>query len=348
MAQTQTYQEIPKLSRKAETQIRSAPRIVHSADSGSAVLAVGDHGDGLATGRSSPTTLGDSDAGAVNAVEPRSFSCDSAEGHRNCADLIAAQVSPGPSSSDSHPPKLICGLAAAFIAEQRQRRQIQVAFSQYVAPTVIERLLDNPALLNLGGETRDMTILFADIRGFTAIAERMKHDPQSLTRIINTILTPLADIVLAHGGTIDKYIGDCVMAFWGAPLDDKNHAQHAIQAGLAMVEKMAAINVILREIIPEGGGVLPIRIGVGINSGDCVVGNMGSRRRFDYSVLGDAVNIASRLEGLTKVYGVPIVVGEGVARHLPQGYCLQELDRVAVRGRHESQAVYSVVRQSAQ
>lgn len=228
-----------------------------------------------------------------------------------------------------------------FAAEQRRRREVQAAFSQYVAPAVVERLVANPELLNLGGETRDLTVMFADIRGFTGISEAMKGDPQGLTRMINAILTPLSEIVMAHGGTIDKYMGDCVMAFWGAPLDDPDHARHAVEASQAMLAAMPGINASLSAHVPPGHALPPIRIGIGVNSGTCVVGNMGSQKRFDYSVLGDAVNVASRLESLCKTYDVPLVIGEATAVAIPD-LPLVELDRIAVRGKQESQAIYTV------
>lgn len=228
-----------------------------------------------------------------------------------------------------------------FAAEQRRRRDVQAAFSQYVAPAVVERLIANPELLNLGGETRDLTIMFADIRGFTGISEAMKDDPQALTRMINGILTPLSEIVMAHGGTIDKYMGDCVMAFWGAPLDDPDHASHAVEAALAMLAAMPDINAGLRAHAPDGRELPGIRIGIGVNSGTCVVGNMGSEKRFDYSVLGDAVNVASRLESLCKTYDVPLVIGEGTARRLAPDTGLVQLDHIAVRGKQDTQAIYT-------
>jgi adenylate cyclase len=237
---------------------------------------------------------------------------------------------------------VIATAALDFSIEQRRRREIQGAFSQYVAPQVVQRLIADPSLLNLGGETREMTILFADIRGFTSISEAMKDDPQGLTRMINDILTPLSDIVMEHRGTIDKYMGDCIMAFWNAPLDDPDHALHAVKAGLAMLAAMPGINMKLTESVAGRADLPSIRIGVGINSGECVVGNMGSEKRFDYSVLGDAVNIASRLEGLCKTYGTELIIGESVAAQLPSGMVPREIDRIAVRGRSESQSIFTL------
>jgi adenylate cyclase len=236
------------------------------------------------------------------------------------------------------------GLAVRdYARELRLRREVQSAFSQYLAPEMVERILRDPSLLKLGGERREMTMLFADIRGFTSISEAMKGDPQGLTRMINGILTPLSDIVLAEGGTIDKYMGDCIMAFWNAPLDQPDHATRALTAAIAMEAALPAINAAIRSEMPEDGAALDIRIGIGLNSGECVVGNMGSAQRFDYSVLGDAVNIASRLESLSKQYGVPIVIGEATARLLPDADLI-EIDRTAVRGKQESIAVFTLRR----
>jgi adenylate cyclase len=230
-----------------------------------------------------------------------------------------------------------------FAVERRRRREIQGAFSQYVSPAMVERLVANPELLKLGGERKVMTILFTDIRGFTSISEAMKGDPEGLTSVINDILTPLSDIVIRHGGTIDKYMGDCVMAFWNAPLDDPDHAANGVRAGIAMVEALPTINAVVQARLPERDGAKPsVRIGVGVNSGECVVGNMGSAQRFDYSVLGDAVNVASRIEGLSKDYGVPMIVGEATVALIGDGFDFTELDRIAVRGKTEPLAIYAV------
>jgi adenylate cyclase len=228
------------------------------------------------------------------------------------------------------------GLAARdYMLERRLRHDVQGAFAQYLAPAFIERLVRDPGQLRLGGETRELTILFADIRGFTTISETMKDDPEGLVSIINGILTPLSDAVVRHGGTIDKYIGDCVMAFWNAPLDDPDHAMNAVRAACDMLAAIDPINAGLGARTPP----LSIRIGIGINSGRCVVGNMGSDQRFDYSVLGDAVNIASRLESASKDYGVPLLIGQSTAAAVGDRAPLALLDHISVRGRTEAQAV---------
>ncbi len=241
---------------------------------------------------------------------------------------------------------LVAGAQSArdYASERRLRQGITRAFSQYVSPVIVERLAANPSLLKLGGERRTMTILFCDVRGFTTIAERMKSDPEGLTRLINRLLGPLSQTVLDFGGTIDKYIGDAVMAFWNAPLDDPDHALHAVQAALGMHEALERLN---RELAAEAEGQgeppLNLKIGVGINTGDCVVGNMGSAMRFDYSVLGDAVNLASRLEGETKRLGVGVLLGAETAKAIGGRLPLAALDRVQVKGKTEAVTVSTVV-----
>lgn len=216
------------------------------------------------------------------------------------------------------------------------------ALARYVSPQVIDRLMADPDGLSLGGETRDVTVLFADLRGFTALAEALKDNPRRLTDLINAFLDPMTDIVLAHGGTIDKYMGDCVMAFWGAPLDDPDHAQHAFDAAQGMLAAMADVNRRLGDIFAGEIDLPTVEIGIGINSGACAVGNLGSQRRFDYSVLGDPVNIASRIEGLCKAYDVSLLVGEATARRLPAEAGLAEIDRITLRGRSEKQGVFGL------
>jgi adenylate cyclase len=233
--------------------------------------------------------------------------------------------------------------AAALWAEQRRRRAIQRAFGQYVSPQIVERLVANPELLSLGGETRELTVLFADIRGFTSLSEALKDDPQRLNQVINAVLGPLSDIVVAHGGTIDKYIGDSVMAFWGAPLADPDHAEHAVAAAQAMLAAMDDVNAALAATVSDGVALPCIDIGIGVNSGDCVVGNIGSERHFNYSALGDPVNIASRLVGLSKTYGVHLLIGQSTAKLLPPGIGRCEVDRIAVRGRTECQGVFTAM-----
>ncbi|PZO79878.1 MAG: adenylate/guanylate cyclase domain-containing protein [Mesorhizobium amorphae] len=231
-----------------------------------------------------------------------------------------------------------------FAAERRLRRSITRAFSQYVSPVIVERLAGDPSLLKLGGERRDLSILFCDVRGFTTISERLKDDPEGLTRLINRLLDPLSRVVIDHGGTIDKYIGDALMAFWNAPLEDPDHALHATRAGLAMFDALDRLNEELRlEAEAKGEEPLALRIGVGVNTGSCVVGNMGSQMRFDYSALGDAVNLASRLEGETKNFGVSLLVGPETARDIGRRLPLAPLDRIRVKGKTEPVLVSAVL-----
>lgn len=240
---------------------------------------------------------------------------------------------------------VVAGQAALdYAAERRSRRDITRAFSRYLSPALVERLADDPSQLKLGGERRTLTILFCDVRGFTTISEALKDDPEQLTALINRLLTPLSDIVLENGGTIDKYIGDCLMAFWNAPLDDPDHASHAVGAALKMLEAIEQLNADLRQEAAEAGSEARVlKIGIGINTGDCVVGNMGSARRFDYSVLGDAVNLASRLEGESKNYGVPLLLGEHTAALSAEDFTIAELDSITVKGRTTLSPIFTVL-----
>ena len=230
----------------------------------------------------------------------------------------------------------------SYIAAEREKREVRTAFSQYLAPAMVERLAADPSQLKLGGETREMTFLFCDVRGFTTISEGYKSDPQALTRLINKFLTPMTDRILASRGTIDKYMGDCIMAFWNAPLDDPAHPVNACRAALAMRSELVELNKrIAVEDEQAGRRHIPLAIGIGLNSGSVVVGNMGSDQRFDYSVLGDAVNLASRLEGQSKTYGVDIVVGETTRAAAP-GFAYLELDLIAVKGKAEAARIHAL------
>jgi adenylate cyclase len=238
--------------------------------------------------------------------------------------------------------------AVDYAQERKSRRQITRAFSQYLAPALVEELARDPSKLKLGGEKRELSILFCDVRGFTTISEQLKDDPQQLTTLMNRLLTPLSEIVLSHGGTIDKYIGDCLMAFWNAPLDDPDHAFHAVSAALDMLDSMQTLNAELKaEAEASGQTYYPLKIGVGINTGECVVGNMGSNSRFDYSALGDSVNLAARLEGASKTYGVSLLTGERTARAAENRFLVLELDRITVKGKTEQSPVFTVVKQTA-
>ncbi|MBB4267258.1 CHASE2 domain-containing protein [Roseospira visakhapatnamensis] len=226
--------------------------------------------------------------------------------------------------------------------EEAEKRRVRAAFSHYMAPAMVERLVADPSRLRLGGEMRELTLMFCDIRGFTTLSEQF--DAEGLTRLINGFLTPMTEVILSHQGTIDKYMGDCIMAFWNAPLDDPDHALHATQAALAMLAALEDLNGRLeREAAEENRPFLPIRIGIGLNTGEVCVGNMGSEQRFDYSVLGDDVNLASRLEGQCKTYGVPLVVGERTAAALAGRMPLLELDQIQVKGKTRPVRVFTVL-----
>ncbi len=232
---------------------------------------------------------------------------------------------------------------ASFVREQAQRRQIRSAFGQYISPALVEQLAQSPEKLKLGGEEREMTIMFSDVRGFTTISESYKSDPQGLTALMNRFLTPLTDAILARKGTIDKYMGDAIMAFWNAPLDDVEHQTNACNAALDMLEKIDALNK-EREVEAQNGGhrYIAINVGVGLNTGVCVVGNMGSNLRFDYSVLGDSVNLASRLEGQSKEYGFPIIAGSRTALAVKNKFAILELDFIMVKGKKEPEVIYAI------
>jgi adenylate cyclase len=232
--------------------------------------------------------------------------------------------------------------ARDYAAERRQRREVTRAFSQYLSPVLVERLAKDPGQLKLGGERRTLSILFTDVRGFTTIAESLKDDPERLTRLINRLLNPLSRIVLEEGGTIDKYIGDCLMAFWNAPLDEPDHAVKAVRAALRMLDALTDLNCELAAEARPGEMPIILGIGIGINTGECIVGNMGSDLRFDYSAIGDAVNLASRLEGKTRDYNVPIIIGPETARLVASHFIVTEVDRAEVKGRHEIVRMFTV------
>jgi adenylate cyclase len=234
--------------------------------------------------------------------------------------------------------------ARDYAAERRARRNIMRAFSQYLSPVMVERLAADPTQLHLGGERKTLSILFSDVRGFTTISETLKDEPERLTVLMHRLLNPLSAAVLSEGGTIDKYIGDAIMAFWNAPLDDGDHALHAVDAALGMLAALDKLNAELAaEAQRAGTKPLNMRIGIGINTGDCIVGNMGSEFRFDYSALGDSVNLAARLESETKGYDVSILLGEQTARLAATKYCVVELDRIRVKGKTQETRIFTIV-----
>src|ERR1700754_556764 len=232
---------------------------------------------------------------------------------------------------------------SSFVREQAQRRQIRSAFGQYLSPALVEQLAQSPEKLVLGGEEREMTIMFSDVRGFTTISESYKHDPQGLTALMNRFLTPLTNAILDRKGTIDKYMGDAIMAFWNAPLDDNEHQLNACEAALDMLERIDVLNKEREAEAKEGcHAYIPLNVGVGFNTGVCVVGNMGSDLRFDYSVLGDSVNLASRLEGQSKEYGFPIIIGSKTALAVKDKFAILELDFIMVKGKKEPEVIYAI------
>lgn len=230
-----------------------------------------------------------------------------------------------------------------YIRESGEKKQIRRAFGQYLSPDLVNQVSKNPEQLVLGGELREMTFLFCDVRGFTSISEGFKTNPKGLTTLVNRLLTPLSNEILTRKGTIDKYMGDCIMAFWNAPLDDADHARNAAFASLEMFKSLKILNVAREAEAKEAGEkFLELRVGIGINTGEAVVGNMGSEQRFDYSVLGDPVNLASRLEGQSKTYGVDVVIGEKTNRYL-DSFATLELDLIAVKGKDEAVRIFALL-----
>ncbi len=231
---------------------------------------------------------------------------------------------------------------AGYLRTESQRKQVRSAFGQYLSPALVQRLSDDPSKLTLGGENRDMTFMFSDVRGFTTISELF--DAQGLTRLINRLLTPLTDVILKTNGTIDKYMGDCVMAFWNAPLDVPQHPAQACRSALAMIDETAKLNAALEaEAKIEGREHRKLSIGIGINSGIACVGNMGSEQRFGYSVLGDHVNLASRLEGQSKTYHLTIVLGENTVHAVEPDFAVLELDLIQVKGKHQAVRIFTLL-----
>ena len=222
----------------------------------------------------------------------------------------------------------------SFMKTYFEKMEIKRQFGTYVSPALVKKLQNNPKLLRLGGVTKRMTFLFSDIRGFTPISEKYQKDPQGLTALINRFLDNQTEIILKHGGTIDKYMGDCIMAFWGAPIDDDNQVENATKAVLEMRESLEELNEKLKE-----EGLDQINTGAGINTGLCVVGNFGSSNRFDYSVLGDSVNLAARLESSCKEYDTSLIISE---YSLLDNYEYKFLDEVTVKGKSEPVKIYTI------
>ena len=231
--------------------------------------------------------------------------------------------------------------ATQYFLSERERTRVRSTFGRYLSPALVQRMADSGEEPRLGGEQRQLTLMFCDIRGFTPISESMT--PIQLTQFINKFLTPMTDLILKTGGTIDKYMGDAIMAFWNAPLDDPDHARSAVGTALQMRDSLRALEPRWRaEAEAEGRQLPPVRIGMGVNTGECVVGNVGSDQRFDYSCLGDTVNTASRLEGQSKTYGVDLVVGEDSVELAPD-FAYLELDLIRVKGKQNAVRIYTVL-----
>ncbi|MEC9462809.1 MAG: adenylate/guanylate cyclase domain-containing protein [Pseudomonadota bacterium] len=226
---------------------------------------------------------------------------------------------------------LLTALPLLLMLTHREKRFVRESFGRYLSPTLVERLSENPEGLTLGGEDRELTVLFSDIRGFTTLSERLS--PTELTGLLNNFLTPMTDVLLKREATIDKYIGDAIMAFWNAPLDIADHPQKACLAALDMVSGLERLN-------RESG--LNLKIGIGLNTGMACVGNLGSDQRFSYSCLGDSVNLASRVEGMTKLYEVSVLVTEDV-RARTGGLVFAEVDRVRVVGRKAPVTLHALI-----
>ena len=224
-----------------------------------------------------------------------------------------------------------------FATQSRLRKQIKKQFEHYLDPGMVKKLQKDPSLLKLGGETREMTFLFSDIRGFTPISEKYKGNPEGLTKLINRFLTRMTDVIIANGGTIDKFMGDCIMAFWNAPIENRKHRELAVKTALEMEVALAELNMNL-----QAEGLPQINIGIGINTGEALVGNMGSEQRFDYSVIGDAVNLASRLESSSKTLGKTIVIGENTRHSIETVYPFENIDSITVKGKTEEIKVYTI------
>jgi adenylate cyclase len=233
------------------------------------------------------------------------------------------------------------GYTVKFLSELKQKLQIKKQFGTYLSPALVEKLQKNPELLQLGGDSRELSIMFTDVRGFTTISEHYGADVQGLTKIMNRYMTAMTAKIIENNGTLDKYIGDAQMAFWNAPLDEPEHAKMAVKTALEMMESLDAFNA---EITAEG--IPAFGMGLGINTGVVVVGNMGSSQRFDYTCLGDSVNLAARLEGQSKPYGVKIILGSKTAELVKDKYNVVELDCIAVKGKTEGVKIYTLANQN--
>lgn len=223
-----------------------------------------------------------------------------------------------------------------YLSERKSKAQIKEAFSKYVASDVVEEILKDPSKLKLGGSKEEITVFFSDIRGFTSFSEKLT--PEKLVHVLNEYLSAMTDIILNHNGLVDKYIGDAIMAFWGAPIKNKEHAKIACDASLDMIKELENLKKKWqKEGFPE------INIGIGLNSGNAVIGNVGSSERFDYTAIGDNINLGSRLESLTKHYGVSIIISEKTKEEAGNEFVTRKLDFVKVKGKNEPIEIYELV-----
>ena len=227
---------------------------------------------------------------------------------------------------------------AKFISEYLQKQQIKKQFGTYLSPDLVAQLQRQPELLALGGDSRELSIMFTDVRGFTTISEHYGEDVQGLTKIMNRYMTVMTRAILENKGTLDKYIGDAQMAFWNAPLDNGQHALDAVKTAFQMLKDLETFNAEIKE-----EGIPAFGMGLGINTATVVVGNMGSDQRFDYTCLGDGVNLAARLEGQSKPYGVKLIVGPQTGELVRDVYQIVELDLIAVKGKTEPVRIYTVL-----
>lgn len=231
----------------------------------------------------------------------------------------------------------ITGIVFEFIFQSKEKKFIQNTFQYYLMPEVIDELIKNPEKISLGGERRNLTILFSDIAGFTSISEKLS--PEDLTNLMNEYLTAMTDIIMKHGGLVDKYIGDAVMAFWGAPLENPNQTEDACRAIVEMLEKLKELNIDWAK-----RGLPPIGIRIGLNRGDVIVGNMGSSKRFNYTVIGDDVNFTSRLEGINNYYGTKCAVSENIVNNITsKDFVFRELDLIRVKGKSEPKKIFELI-----
>ena len=237
------------------------------------------------------------------------------------------------------------GVSTLYAVKRHQEREIRAAFGRFVSPAVVARLAEMPGALELGGLQRELTLLFCDIRSFTTISEGF--NASELTHFLNQYLTPMTDAILDAAGTVDKYMGDAIVAFWNAPLDDPDHARHAVGAALAMRGRSSTLNEGWRKRAEaEERSFKPVRFGIGLNSGECCVGNLGSLRRFDYSAIGDEVNVASRLEGACKIFEVDIIGSETTRAEAPD-FAWLEIDSVLVKGKTRPVGLYALAGDAA-